>query len=146
MAKREIRKDVEECFKKYDEKYKDLFSKESERIKISLTKDINSLEADKARIFALHCASSQHWGSAAIWWSVALIRYIGLNYLDMIRNSVDALLDCIKKPNWDRKPGKRELNIIKLAANKIPNILKKEKDKILKIVNKAIKSKSEPEE
>lgn len=146
LAKKEIRKDVEECFKKYDKINKDLFSKESERIKDSIKKDITFLRAESNRIFALHCAEIKMWGHAVDYAVFGLEKYMELDHSKGIRSSVNVIRIWIKKPDWNRDLKEDKLKEIKLIVTKIPDILNNEKEEILEKLKKAIKSKSKPKE
>lgn len=122
LRRHELKKAIESLESK-------MATKIEKEIQEKLAQGMKLFNADQARLFAITAAHTKVWGKAALWWSRAIKSYgeIGQDY--WLRVSVDGLegtlKNCIKLEDKDKKT-------IKARCSSIPDILSKEKDRIIK--------------
>jgi len=128
-------KEVQEKFLKTEHKFNEKF----DTLKNELTLGLMKNEAEIARNFASSSKRIDNYTASLSWWIIALEIYVKLNYHNMIRLSIDNIIEIIRIENWynDPHPGFDINKEIEKLEKVVPPLLKKEKDRIIK----ALKSK-----
>ncbi|MGB3477921.1 MAG: hypothetical protein WBB67_02040 [bacterium] len=106
-----------------------------EKTKKEVHKNIAFLNAEKSRLFALVCEQLKGWAAASEWWSSAIIDYAEVKEDNLLRISVDALINTLGLCTKLDKECKRKLE---KCIPSIPLILNAEKEKIKKLLKKTM--------
>lgn len=120
------------------EKYDELLREEIVKIDSKYDLKIAKINADTSRLFYNVSFKENHYKVSLIWLSLALESYIKLALDEPIRDTIERMLfvlniSGIKEDNNDG--GMFNPDKIISVVNKAPQILKKEKDEIIKILN-----------
>jgi len=142
QIKNKIRANISRIEKDFSKRIDNKMTEVENKIKETLKKDLLFHEAELNRLFALTSAQAGHIPISTRWWARALESYNKLGQDDWIRISTDDILKNLKKPEVCEKLDKSELQEIKdMVKQNVPDILAKEREEILKILEAELKKK-----
>lgn len=125
--KREREEDFEKLSKRISERIKEEIEKMEEKVRENVDRKMKLFAAEKARLFALSSWNAKVWASAAEWWARAIEGYANIGEDEIVRISVDSLIDSLENCTMLKRENKKE---IKERLRFIPKILYEEKERI----------------
>ncbi len=118
--------------------------KVKKEIKSELEENICDLRIDNARIFGVYCSQNKWYDTSLTWWFTCLensIKSDGNKYLRIAINSITHILNISDFTEYD--PKVLDIKKCKKISMEIPNILKPEKEIILKKIEKLKEKKTD---
>jgi hypothetical protein len=108
-----------------------MIEEEIEKVKKEVEKSVEErielLEGEKARLFAISGELGKVWDTAASWWAVATESYTKVGQNELVRVSVDKIIENLEKCERLADDYK---NKIEECVSSIPEILAREKKQI----------------
>ena len=129
--KESVNSEIEKFKDKFNEEKADLL-KRNDELSDKLVKETNRLSGDMARSFALINEDKKYLVNSSNWWAIAIYHYSEIDKNDLLKISIDALLDILRNPEWKKQVeagdlDKTDYEKIKLNVKAIANFVQRKR-------------------